>query len=681
MTNRIGIDVGGTFTDVAHYNEESGVVTALKVPSTPADPSEGIQNGLAAALKETETSGESLGLFALGTTVATNSLLELKGARTALITTRGFRDLLEIARQMRPSLYDLEAPKPPVLVPRDLRFEVDERISPQGIEREIDVAGVRGIIGELRRAEVESVAVCFLHSYLDGSHEQLVKEEIARLAPEIYVTCSHDVMPEFREYERLSSTVANAFLGPRFTSYATKLQDRVRAGGVSATSYISQSNGGLISVDGIVDRPISSVLSGPSAGVVAAAAIGKQQGSDLLLTIDIGGTSADVALIENGDPAMNSIRTINSITLKVPSLEIHTVGAGGGSIARVDSGGALNVGPESSGAVPGPACYGLGGTQPTVSDANLFLGRLNPQEIVGGGFKLDSAASTRVIEELAAKLNISPEDAALGIIQVMNANMAAALKVVSVERGVDSQDAVLVAFGGAGALHAVELADSLDISEVIVPGHAGVLCATGLLLADLRQDFVTTRISSLHDHDQGSLSKLFQELEAQAREWLSDEDVPEKERRIERSVDLRYEGQNFEITVGLNEAESLEHVAEKFREAHLQRYGHADEHDPIELVNIKVTASGAIGLAADDIRDDDALVPSDGGVDNQTRSVRFHSGTFPSPIVQRPAMVPGQSLRGPLVIEQSDTTTLVPPEWSVTLNEQGHLVLRRGKAQ
>ncbi len=684
MGYRLGIDVGGTFTDLVLYDEGSGALVVEKVPSVPSDPSEGIVQGILRVLKRAGVAPAAVSHVAHGTTVATNALLERTGARTALITTRGFRDLLEIARQKRPSLYDLHARKPVPLVPRHRRLEVAERIMADGsvrvpldagdVERALDAVAA-GADGEA----VEALAICFLYSFLAPEHERTVLERARARLPGVAIVASHEVHPEFREYERLSTTVANAYLAPRMGAYVQAFRRRVEALGIPARPFINQSNGGTMSVDEAARVPVRTALSGPSAGVAGAAWIAAQSGFDAIATFDMGGTSTDVAFVRGGRPGLAFEREIGGVPLRVPALDIHTVGAGGGSIAWRDSGGALKVGPQSAGADPGPACYGRGGEAPTVTDANLVLGRLGPAGLAGGAVPLDPARAEAAVAHLARELGLSTLETARGIIRVVDANMANAVRVVTVQRGVDPTGLALVPFGGAGPLHAAEMARELGIRRLAVPPGPGLLCALGLLVEDLRTDAVRTHLAPLEPAGLPALAARFADMETDALAWLDREGVPPARRRIERWLDLRYVGQNFELLVPVPDETwttgDCAALRRRFLEAHEQVYGFATEDEPIQAVNARLVARGLAEpprlpraprgggdapAAASDRRDV--------YVDDERRVVSC-------PIYDRPRLLAGQRLTGPAVIEQFDATTFVLPGQTALVDDLGFLVI------
>jgi len=683
--HRLGIDVGGTFTDLVLYDDASGTLAVEKVPSVPADPSEGIVQGIARLLGRSGVSPEAVDHVAHGTTVATNALLERTGARTALITTRGFRDLLEIARQKRPALYDLLARKPPPLVPRHRRHEVDERVMVDGRVRvPLDPAEVDRVLDRLAAeppadGPLEALAICFLYAFLAPAHERLVLERARARFPALAVVASHEVHPEFREYERLSTTVANAYLAPRMSAYVRAFREKVARLGITAPPYVNQSNGGTMSVEEAASVPVRTALSGPSAGVAGAAWIAAQSGFDAIATFDMGGTSTDVAFVRDGTPGLGFEREIGGVTLRVPALDIHTVGAGGGSIAWRDSGGALKVGPESAGADPGPACYGRGGEAPTVTDANLVLGRLGAAGLAGGAVPLDSARAEAAVGRLAQQLDLPLIEAARGIARVVNANMANAVRVVTVQRGVDPTGLVLVPFGGAGPLHAGELARELGIPAIAVPPGPGLLCALGLLVEDLRTDAVRTHLAPLAPASLAALATGFAEMERGVLAWLDRERVSAARRRLERWLDLRYVGQNFELLVPVPEDLWLDGdlgpLRRRFLDLHERVYGFATEDEPIQVVNLRVVGRGLADppkLASLPRADAD---PRAALVGARRVHVDDDRGFTSCPVYDRARLLAGHTIPGPAVIEQFDATTLLLPGQQALVDDLGFLVV------
>src|SRR5258707_3759428 len=573
MTWRIGVDSGGTFTDICLFDESRRQIAVWKVASAPADPSQAVVQAVDEALSRGAAPASGVSYFGHGTTVATNALIQHRGAKTGLITSDGFRDLLEIGRQKRPDLYDLQADKPPVLVPRALRREVPERLRHDGsIETPLDEAMVREAVRALRAAGVNGIAICFLYSFLEAAHEAAAQRIVAEEFPDAFVCTSHEVAPEFREYERVSTTVVNTYLGPIIKSYVRGVADRLAGLGITAAPHLTQSNGGVIGFDTAARLPVRTVLSGPSTGVVGAQVVARLAGIDDVITFDMGGTSTDVALMQDGEARVAREAVVHGYPIKAPMLDIHTVGAGGGSIAFIDSGGLLKVGPRSAGADPGPACYDRGNDEPTVTDANVVLQTLNPTHLLGGRMKVRRDLARRAVEQVAGRLGLDAMATAQGVLSVVTANMARAIRVISVQRGHDPRDYTLVAFGGAGPLHAARLARELDIKRVLVPRNPGILCAMGLLLTDLRADFAATRLVTLSQAALPVMAEAFAHLLAQAEQWFAAEAIAPEARRILRTADMRYAGQNYELAVPLPEgpvgSKTLDALAEGFAEAH-----------------------------------------------------------------------------------------------------------------
>ena len=549
----IGIDVGGTFTDLFMIDDATGETFRHKLSSTPTDPHDAPVRGIREIVAKAGRTPDEVRFVGLGTTVATNALLERKGALTGLITTRGFRDLLEIGRQTRPRVYDLFEPRPAPLVPRRLRLEVSERVSGNGdvvttlVPEDIDRAAA-----ELREQGVVAVAICFLNSYVNPDHEHRVVERLREIWPDAMVSASADLIPEFREFERLSSTVLNAYLMPVMRRYLFGFRERVAALGLPAEPVIMSSGGGVFNPDLAAERPIDTLLSGPSGGISSTIYLGKVTGRQNLITFDMGGTSTDVSLIANGVAETSNSRLIDGFPVRSTAVDVHTVGAGGSSIAWLDGGGMLRVGPRSAGARPGPACYAIGGSEPTVTDANVVLGRLNQEFLLGGALRIDRQCSAESIERVvASERKISLAEAASAILAISTTNIAQAIRVVSVERGLDPADFLLVAFGGAGPLHAAEVARELDMS-VLVPPSPGVLCAMGVLAKDVQFELSRTRIvrQSFVDLEQ-EMRAIYAGLECRALETMQRGQLPYRDVCFSRSVEARYVGQNFELSVAV----------------------------------------------------------------------------------------------------------------------------------
>jgi N-methylhydantoinase A len=644
-----GVDTGGTFTDLVLVQE--GRLRVQKVFSTPHDPSQAILEGLGqlAALEQLRT-------LVHGSTVATNAVLEGKGVRTALITTAGFRDVLEIGRQTRPKLYDLRVQKRPPLVPRERRLEVVERLNERGeVLIPLDEASLQQVLAQLQAREVEAVAVVLLFSFTNPEHERRVAEAARQLG--LYVSASYEVLPEFREYERTSTVVLNAYVGPVIDRYLGRLEAALPAG---TTLRIMQSNGGSLSSATARREAARTLLSGPAAGVVGAAFVARAAGSERIITLDIGGTSTDVALVD-GAISETTEGQVGGYPIRLPMIDIHTVGAGGGSIAWFDAGGALRVGPVSAGADPGPACYGRGGQEATVTDAHVVLGRLLPESFLGGSMQLDSEQALRAVERIATRLGTAAEEAALGIVRVVDANMEAAMRVISVERGLDPRDFTLVAFGGAGPLHACELAAALHIPRVLIPPMPGLLSALGMLVADILKDYVRTVMVPLEEAEE-IIGATLSALEEQGRRDLQREGVREEHLQIERYLDLRYYGQSYELTVPF--AGDCLRAAGDFHAAHERRFGYCDPHERIQVVNVRLKARGLVELP---LLERQPPEPAAVATPVERRRVVFADQRGPVwhevPVYQRATLRAGMALPGPAIVTQYDTTTLVPPGW------------------
>jgi N-methylhydantoinase A len=680
MAWRIGVDSGGTFTDVCLFDEASGRIAVWKVSSTPADPSNAVARGVEEGLAEIGVPAGDVSYFGHGTTVATNALIQHRGALTGLITSAGFRDLLEIGRQKRPDLYDLQADKPPVLVDRALRQEVPERLRHDGsVETVLDEEAVRDAVRALRDARVKGVAICFLYSFLDTVHEAAARRIVVEEFPEAFVCASHEVAPEFREYERLSTTVVNAYLGPVMEFYIRGVADRLSALGVTATPHLTQSNGGVIGFDTAARLPVRTVLSGPSTGVVGAQVTARLAGIDDVITFDMGGTSTDVALMQGGEARLARETVVHGYPIKAPMLDIHTVGAGGGSIAYVDTGGLLKVGPRSAGADPGPACYGRGNDEPTVTDANVVLQTLNPTELLGGRMKVRQNLARAAIDRLAKALGMDALATAQGIISVVTANMARAIRVISVQRGHDPRDYTLVAFGGAGPLHAARLAAELDIRRVLVPRNPGILCAMGLLLADLRADFATTRLLALSSAVIEEIEVIVAELRQRCRAWFAEEGIAASARRVAFTIDMRYAGQNYELSVPLADGPvtpaTIDSLAAGFAATHQRLYGFVADGEPMQLVTFRAEATGVVRKA--DLRPSPDAGPDPRAAEFGHRDVWFQEiGGFVScPLYDREKLAAGNRIAGPAIVEQMDATTLIPPGATATVDSYANLIL------
>ena len=679
MASILGVDVGGTFTDFLLW--EDGRPLVYKRPSTPDDPSRAVLAGL-------DEMGWTPDEVVHGSTVATNAVLERKGARTALITTRGFRDVLAIGRQTRPKLYDLEPRRPPPLVPDELRLEANERLDHRGrVLRTLSRREVEALLDRLAGRGVESLAVCFLFSFLNPKHERLVRDAARRRG--LPCSASFEVLPEYREYERTSTTVLNAYVAPVVERYLSRLAeelggagrakgpaDRGRRARGTVRLRVMQSNGGSARAGAAGALAVRTVLSGPAGGVAGAFRLARAADYGRIITLDMGGTSTDVCLCDGAVP-FTAEATIDGLPLRIPTVDVHTVGAGGGSIARIDAGGALRVGPESAGADPGPACYGNGGG-PTVTDAHLLLGRLLPERFLGGRMPLSVAAARQALRPIARAYGRDIQRAAASIVRVANASMERALRVTSVERGHDPRRFTLVAFGGAGPLHACELAESLGIVRVLVPPFPGVLSAFGMAAAPLTRDEVQAFLAAVPAHDRGGfvrrLDRAFQRLELRAERELAAEGERGRT-RLRRSLDLRYVGQSYELNVPIAltaDGCAPARILRAFHRAHRHRYGHAEPSRPVEVVAVRVRAE----VAGAPVRLERV---SKGAGDAKGARLERREVWFGRPratwVYDRPALRSGDRLRGPALVIQLDATTAIPPGWQGTVDDVGNLVL------
>ncbi|EMA36232.1 hydantoinase/oxoprolinase family protein [Halococcus hamelinensis] len=661
----VGVDVGGTFTDVVLLRGDD-LVTA-KVPST-GDQSVGVMDGIEKACERAAVDPDGIDDFAHAMTVSVNALLEGNGARTALVTTEGFRDVLEIGRQNRPSLYDLDAEKPAPLVPRRRRFTVDERATTDGIERKVDPDSVRNVARRIEDSDAEAVAVCLLHAYAHPDNETTVAD-VLETELDVPISTSHEVLAEFREYERTSTTVADAYVTPAIDAYIGRLVERAAEAGVPEPT-VMQANGGITDAVTVREHAVRTCLSGPAAGVVGArASVGGATDRDHagLVTFDMGGTSSDVSLVREGEVERTTDAVIGDYPVSTPMVDVTTVGAGGGSIGWVDAGGALRVGPESAGADPGPVCYGQGGTDPTVTDANVVLGFIGSSTTLGGELEIDVEAARDALADLADEADLDgPLDAARGVYRVANATMTRAIRAVTLERGHDPRNFGLVAFGGAGPMHAAALADRLDISTVVVPRACGVLSAFGLLAADEKHDAVRTHRESLAAADVSAVDTAYEDLEAAVREDCSDP----ASAVLTRRADLRYAGQSFELTVSADRPFDPEAVARRFHAAHETTYGYRMD-ETVDLVNLRVEA--AVERADPAVAYD---APGDALVDE--REAHFADGARRTKIYDRERLPPGETVAGPAVLEQDESTVVLPPNWEARVDPDGTAVLTEG---
>ena len=671
---RIGIDSGGTFTDVVAYDPARGRLVFHKVASTPDDPAAGIVSGALGATERAEMQAADVAMLIHGTTVATNQVLQRAGARVALITTAGFRDVLHIQRQSRPRMYDLRARRAEPLVPRELRFEVRERMRFDGtVQIPLDRADLAAVIDAIGDTGVQAVAVGLLHSYANPRHEREIGEEVARRLPGVAVSLSHELMGEHGEYERFSTCVMNAFVQPGIARYVTRLGAGLREAGFTAPLYVMKSNGGVMTAESAARRCVETVLSGPAGGVVAGAAVARARGVADLITCDMGGTSFDVGVIQDGDIPFARDTEMGGLALGVPMLDLHTVGAGGGSIAWLDAGNALRVGPRSAGAVPGPACYGTGGTEPTVTDADLVLGWLGTRTLLGGALTLDREAAERAIHDrVAAPLGIGVAEAAEGIVRVINATMTAAIRKLTIERGHDPRRFALCPFGGAGPMHGAQLAAELGVAETVIPLAPGVHSAVGLLMTNLREDRTRTLVRRLDAAALEELRAVLGDLEAEGREQLRAYGGVAP--AVSRAVGQRYLGQRYELSVPVGaELPALEDLGDRFHALHDQRYGYRRDDHPVEVASAWV----AVELDLHPLELPTVPAADAEPAPRRMRAARFASVEREVPVYARDDLGAGCTLRGPAVIEQLDATSVVPPDHRMEVDRFGHLVVSR----
>jgi len=673
---RIGIDTGGTFTDCVLIDDDANKTTVSKVPSQPGRPDLAIINGIGKLLQLAGLELGEIDTISHGTTVATNAVITGNVARTGMITSRGCRDVIEIGSQQRPRLYDFHQTRAPAPVPRDLRLDVPGRIAFDGTETEpTDRAEIEKAVLTLIDRGVESLAVAGLFSFLNPAHEQTVREIIARLAPDLYVACSSVICPEIREYPRFATTATNAALAPVLDPYIKKLENSLKANGLAAPLYIMQSSGGVGTVKQSVGEGAHNlVLSGPAAGIIGGAAIARASGFPEVVTLDVGGTSADVGLVTRGEPHTRMDMLLpNGVPLKLRNLEIEAIGTGGGSIASIDAGGALCVGPQSAGADPGPVCYGIGGTDPTLTDAQLVLGRLNPAGLLSGALKINREASRQALAELGARLGLSAEQAALGVVKVADANMAGAIRLMAARNGDDLRDFALVAAGGAGPLNSVSLAASLGMAAVLVPPNPGLLSAAGLLAANLRRDYSLPLLVYGDELTVAQSTAAFDELLARAHKALEEDGVNPDHRRFDYVLDVRYVGQDYTVAVPVERDSRAAQVIGQFHPLHERAYGHSAPGERVEVVSARLVAWGMF----DQLRVDRPL-PKSHGKPVGHRDVWFEesSGFVLTPIYDRETLGLGQAVSGPAIVEQLDTTTMILPGFVGKVDKFGVLVIR-----
>lgn len=678
----VGIDIGGTFVDVVVYDTATRELHLTKASSTPRDPATGFFNGIDRLMAQDELNLEEISRLLHGSTVATNAVLEAKGSRIGLITTEGFRHILEIGRAYIPGIFTnyMRWEKPERLVPLERVREIPERLAVDGsVVRPLDEAAVRQAIEELLTHDIEALAIALLHSYVNPNHERRVAEIARELAPELYISCSSDVLPEYREYERTMTTVLNAYVMPVVARYLEHIAAGLEERGVPAKIQIVRSDAGVMSLTAARERPVNTVLSGPAGGVQGATYVAAAAGFPNIVSMDMGGTSTDVCLSTAAEPRLSTDTWVSHYPVKVPLIDITTIGAGGGSLAYVSSAGALRVGPQSAGADPGPACYGRGGTRPTVTDANAVLGRL-PLELAGGALRLDIAAAKAAIDEhIARPLGLTVEAAAHGILRIVNESMLGALRVVSVQQGIDPRDLVLVPFGGAGPVHGAEMARLAGISTMLVPPTPGVLSALGFLLADVTNVFTRTRVGVIGALDVAAYNRELAQLVEQADAWLDREGIAPAARAVEITLDLRYQGQAYELPIKVDrelDGAAWQQAAARFHAEHKTRYGFDQPFAPVEVVTLRVTAIGHVPTLT--LQPGEEAGPDARHAIVTSHPVYFGDGFRDTPIYDRAQLLPGNIVPGPALITQPDSTTLLHPEQTARVDGYGNLIVQIG---
>ena len=671
---RLGVDIGGTFTDFALLNEASGAVDVLKIPTTPRAPADAVADGVRILARRLAVDAASIDYFVHGTTLAVNTLIERSGSPVGLLVTRGLEDILEIRRLRLPEPQNFFTDPPTPLSPREMVRGIDERLGPTGaVERAVDLEAAEARAAELVAAGCRAVAICFLHAYANGAHEAAVKRRVEARFPDVFVCASSEVWPQRREYERALLTTINAHVGERMRTYFRSLERDLRALGVASPILSTKSNGGVMTARTAGERSVETLFSGPSSGVIGAHWVAAQAGLPRVITFDMGGTSADVSVITDG-PTYSSEAQAGDFPILMPSIDIKSVGAGGGSIAWIDRSGVLKVGPHSAGAEPGPACYGRGGTEPTITDAYLAMGWLNPARFAGGGVALDPRTAADALGGLGRRLRMEVQDVAWAIAEVATANMYARFTPFLTSRGVNAEEYAVVAFGGAGPTHACLLARELGLGRVLIPRVPGALCALGCLVADLRADFVRVLGARCDALTPDALEGAFQALEKEARGWLEREGLAVTAHRFERSADMRYVGQSFELTAPLPErvGGSLDAVLEAFYRAYRDVYGYVDREAPVEIIDVRMQVVGVTPKPSA------AAPPASGervaGAPG-TRPVYWGGGTLAAAVHQRGALCVGDRVGGPAVIEQDDTTTIIPPGFGAQVDARLNLIV------
>jgi N-methylhydantoinase A/oxoprolinase/acetone carboxylase beta subunit len=669
---RIAVDIGGTFTDLQILDARHGRVIAWKTPTTPADPSEGLMTGVREAAERFGFALSDVGMLLHGTTIATNAVLERKLARGVLLTTAGFEDVLEITRHFRRDVYGL-APDPlPCLIERDMRLGVPERLRADG-SVETPLGDVSAVIARLKALKPEAIAIGLLHAYANPAHELALRDAVRAAMPDVPISLSSEISPEIREYERLSTTVLNALLMPVVQRYLARLEARVGEGGFAPRIFLVQSNGGMCSLRRAAEQPARLLLSGPSGGALAAERLSRRLARPNLVAVDMGGTSFDVSVVQDHRIGLVTQGEVDRLPVRLPMVEMRTIGAGGGSIAAVDASGRLTAGPRSAGARPGPVCYGRGGTLPTVTDANAVLGRFDPDFFLGGAMALElDAARNAMAEHVGKPLGLPVEEAAEGVMRVTNVNLASAVRLSLFEKGLDPRDFALLSFGGAGGLHATEVADELGITEVIFPREPGTLSAYGILFSDLVQDLARSRLLPAEASALPAITAAIAELRAEALARLDTDGVPEEMRAIEVSADLRYHGQAFELLVPWPEAPDLPALLTRFHAEHRARFSYAAEDEKVEIVTLRMAAIGRLPKPAEAAPTPPATRTTPG-----TRQVWQQGGAAAWPVWRREALHGADVIEGPAIVEEAFATHVISAGWRAGLDPEGAVIARK----
>ncbi len=667
---RVSADIGGTFTDIVVDDTENNNIKTIKVLSTPDNPANAVFNGLNSNLEI-----ENIDFIVHGTTVGLNAFLERKGSRVLLLMTKGISDTYTIARGDRKELYNVRYSKPGTLVPRKDVFEVEERIMWDGsIKTKLNESDLSKIAELINKEDIKAISICFLHSYVNPQHEIQSRNFLSKLIKEdVVISLSHEIAREWREYERASTAVMNSYIGPVTNNYLKSLQKQLEGSNYKKPLYIMQSNGGVIRAESALEQPVKTLLSGPVGGTIGGQALSKLIKRPNLICVDMGGTSFDMSLIINGKPTVTNETEQEFIPLLIPLVDIHTIGAGGGSVAWLENE-ALRVGPRSAGANPGPACYGKGGQEPTVTDANLFLGRLGKESKLGGWMDLDLNASENVLKNLSQKLNISPVELAEGILSIINAKMADAIRTITVKEGIDPREFSLVAFGGAGSMHAVWLAEELEINEIIVPNDPGTFSAWGMLQTDIRRDLTVNFYQNFQSLEKEKLLENFNKLKDEATNLLKSENVNENDMNFNLTADMRYIGQEYYVNVDINEPFDLDQINKNFHSTYEKQYGHSTPEGPSEFINLRLIATGKI-KKSESVKS----IENDKIINDSKRKIIFNQKEFETKVYARHNIKNNEKLEGPAVIEESTATTVIPPNYSITKDDFGNIIITKDK--